>query len=44
MDEVIGVIYPLSESNFNILKIRAIPTYIKFIYHSNSKNSTKLHK
>jgi len=43
-DEIIGIIYPLMQSNFNIFKKRRKPLYIKFLTHSKSKNPTKLQK
>ena len=37
-----GVIYPLNENNYVLLKQRKKPIFIKFLPHSNSKNPTKL--
>jgi hypothetical protein len=41
--ELFGVIFPLRRNNFELLKIRKNPIYIKYITHSKSKYPTKLH-
>ncbi len=42
--EISGIIYPLNENNYNNLKKREKPIYVKFLTHTNSKNPTKLQK
>jgi hypothetical protein len=40
--EIKGVIFPIRRINYNILKKRNNPIFIKFLTHSDSKNPTKL--
>lgn len=41
-NEIIGIVYPLRKNNFELLKKRKNPVYIKYTPHSNSKNPTKI--
>jgi len=43
-NEIVGIIYSLKEHNYNYLKKRKSPIYIKYIIHGDSKNPTKLCK
>jgi len=40
--EIGGVIYPIRKNNYNLLKERSSPIYIKFLSHSSAKNPTRL--
>ena len=42
--KIIGAIYPLKKTNFDMLKKRRKPAYIKFLTHTNSRKPTKLHR
>lgn len=43
-EEIVGIIYPVMQNNFDILKERKNPAYVKFITHVKSKNPTRLRK
>ena len=43
-DQIGGVVYPLNEKNYRLLKQRYKPIFIKFIPHSDTKNPTKLNE
>lgn len=41
-DETIGIIYPVMKRNFDFLKKRNTPVYVKYITNPESKNATRL--
>lgn len=43
-NNIIGIIYPILQSNFSYLLKHKEPVYIKYITHTKSKNPTKLQK
>ena len=43
-NDIVGIIYSLRENNYDYLKKRKSPIYIKYIPHADSKNPTKLCK
>jgi hypothetical protein len=42
--KVIGIIYPLHNHNFDRLKKKKNPVYVKYLTHVNSRHATKIHE
>jgi len=41
-NDIVGIIYPLRQENYQLINRIKEPVYVKFITHTNSKNPTKL--